>query len=89
MGGYGMAGSGVERTLGRLPSRQVPKPEVLNGLRHNRWLVDVGGSVRRRLPPPGRTIRPYQTSGHLPVAVPHAFVVIRPATGVGTSAHAI
>src|SRR5712672_2078930 len=31
----------------------------------------------------------YQTSLHLPVAVPHAFVLIRPTTGVGTSAHAI
>jgi hypothetical protein len=42
-----------------------------------------------RLPPPGRALHAYQTSGHLPVAVPHAFVLIRPTTGVDTSAHAI
>jgi len=34
-------------------------------------------------------MHPYQTSVHLPVAVPHAFVLIRPTIGVGTSAHAI
>jgi hypothetical protein len=31
----------------------------------------------------------HQASGHLPVAAPHAFVVVRPATVVDTSAHAI
>jgi hypothetical protein len=31
----------------------------------------------------------YQTCGHPPVAGNHAFVIIRPPTGVGTSAHAI
>jgi hypothetical protein len=46
-------------------------------------------SIRHRLPPPGRAMHAYQTSLHLPVAVPHAFVIIHPAAGVGTSAHAI
>jgi hypothetical protein len=40
-------------------------------------------------PPPGRVIRAYHTTGRLPVAVAHAFVLIRPTTGVVTSAHAI
>jgi hypothetical protein len=44
---------------------------------------------RHRLPLPSRVIRAYQTSGHLPAAVQHAFVLTRPTIGVGTSAHAI
>jgi hypothetical protein len=40
------------------------------------------------LPPPGRAMRAYHTSGHLPVAVAHAFVLKHPTSGVGTSAHA-
>jgi hypothetical protein len=34
-------------------------------------------------------MRAYQTSGHQPVAVAHAFIIIGPTSGVGTSAHAI
>jgi hypothetical protein len=34
-------------------------------------------------------MRAYQAFGHLPVTVVHAFAIIRPAAGVGTSAHAI
>jgi hypothetical protein len=41
------------------------------------------------LPTPGRVMYAYQTSHHPPVAVAHAFVIIRPTTGVDTSAHAI
>ena len=76
--------------LDELLVRSVPKPEVFNGLGHvplAQWMSAVRS--RHRLPPPGRAMRAYQTSGHLPVAVPHAFVLIRPTTGVGTSAHAI
>jgi hypothetical protein len=51
--------------------------------------VDVGGSIPSPPPPPGRVMRAYQTTGHLPVAVAHAFVLIRPTSGVVTSAHAI
>ena len=68
----------------------VPKPEVFNGLGHvplAQWMS--AGRSRHRLPPPGRVMHADQTFGHLPVAVRHAFVLIRPATGVGTSAHAI
>jgi hypothetical protein len=32
------------------------------------------------LPPPGRAMRAYHTSGHLPVAVAHAFVLKNPTT---------
>jgi hypothetical protein len=42
-----------------------------------------------RLPLPSRVIRAYQTSGHLPAALQHAFVLTRPTIWVGTSAHAI
>ena len=65
-------------------------PEAGNGLGHvplAQWMSAVRS--RHRLPPPGRAMRAYQTSGHLPVAVPHAFVLIRPTIGVGTAAHAI
>ena len=68
----------------------VPNPEVFNGLGHvplAQWMSAVRS--RHRLPPPGRAMRAYQTSGHLPVAVPHAFVLIRPTIGVSTSAPAI
>ena len=51
--------------------------------------VDIGGRSRHRQPPPGRAMCAYHTSGHLPVAVAHAFVLVRPTSGVGTSAHAI
>jgi hypothetical protein len=51
--------------------------------------VDVGGSIPLPPPPPGRVMRAYQTTGHLPVAVAHAFVLIRPTSGVVTSAYAI
>ena len=34
-------------------------------------------------------VRAYQTSGHLLVAVAHAFIIIDPTSGVDTSAHAI
>jgi hypothetical protein len=54
-----------------------------------RYRVNVGGSILSPPPPPFRVMRAYQTFGHLPVAVQHAFVVIRPTTGVGTSADAI
>src|SRR6267142_2821566 len=59
----------------RFPRYLQPKPIKTN--------------IYHRLPRPGRAMRAYQTSVHLPVAVPHAFVLIRPTTGVGTSAHAI
>jgi hypothetical protein len=68
----------------------VPNPEVFNGVGHvplAQWMSAVRS--RHRLPPPGRAMRAYQTSGHLPVAGPHAFVLIRPTIGVGTSAHTI
>jgi len=51
--------------------------------------VDVGGSIPSPPTTAGRAMHAYQTSGHLPVAGPHAFVLIRPTSGVGTSAHAI
>ena len=73
--------------LDELLVRSVPKPEVLNGLGRvplAQWMSAVRS--RHRLPP---AMRAYQTSGHLPVAVVHAFVIIRPTTGVGTTAHAI
>jgi hypothetical protein len=41
------------------------------------------------LPPPGRAMRAYHTSAHLPVAVAHAFVLKHPSRRVGTSAHAL
>jgi len=68
----------------------VPKPEVFNGLGHvplAQWMSAVRS--RHRLLPPGRAMRAYQTSGHLPVAVAHAFVLTRPTSGVDTSAQAI
>jgi hypothetical protein len=34
-------------------------------------------------------MRALQAAGHVPVAVPHAFVLIGPTEGVVTSAHAI
>jgi hypothetical protein len=52
--------------------------------------VDVGGSIPSPRPISSkRVIRAYQTSGHPPVAVVHAFVIIRPTTRVDTTAHAI
>jgi hypothetical protein len=38
---------------------------------------------------PSLVIRAYQTTGHQPVAVAHAFIIIDPTTGVVTSANAI
>src|SRR6266849_9879849 len=70
--------------------RILPKPEVFNGLGHvplAQWMSAVRS--RHRLPPPGRAMRAYQTSGHLPVAVAQAFVLTRPTRGVDTSAQAI
>jgi hypothetical protein len=51
--------------------------------------TSAGVRVALIVPPPGRVIRPYQTFGHQPVAVAHAFVLIHPTSGVGTSAYAI
>ena len=76
--------------LDELLVRSVPKPEVFNGLGHvplAQWMSAVRS--RHRLPPPGRAMRAYQTSGHLPVAVAQAFVLTRPTRGVDTSAQAI
>src|SRR5882762_8401316 len=39
-------------------------------------------NVCHRLPRPGRAMHPYQTSIHLPVAVPHAFVRFAPPLGL-------
>jgi hypothetical protein len=44
-------------------------------------------TLSRRIPAPGLVIRAYRTTGHLPIAAEHA--LIRPTSGVGTSAHAI
>jgi hypothetical protein len=54
------------------------------------WIssVDVTGSIPIP-PPPGRVIRAYQTYGPPPVAVAHAFVIIRPTARVGASADTI
>ena len=81
--------SAAPPSWGRHP-QTFTETEVFNGLSHvplAQWMSAVRS--RHRLPPPGRAVRPYQTSGHLPVAGHHAFVIIRPTTGVGTSAHAI
>jgi hypothetical protein len=70
--------------------RWVPKSEVFNGLGRvplAQWMSAVRS--RHRLPPPGRVMCAYQTSGHLPVAVAQAFVLTRPTRGVDTSAQAI
>ena len=55
------------------------------------WQVPahVNGSIPSPPRPPGLVMRAYQTTGHLPVAVAHAWALIRPTTGVGTSANAI
>src|SRR6266403_3772605 len=45
--------------------------------------------VKRGVGAPFRVMRAYHTSGHLPVAVAHAFVLTRPTRGVGTCAQAI
>src|SRR5260370_4683555 len=65
-------------------------PEAGNGLGHvplAQWMSAVRS--RHRLPPPGRAMRAYQTSCHLPVAVAQAFVLTRPTRGGDTSAPAI
>jgi len=60
-----------------------PSPPSFRQLSESLWFDSVD-----RLPPPG-VVRAYQASGHMPIAVHHAFVIIRPAAGVGASAHAI
>jgi hypothetical protein len=51
--------------------------------------VDVGASIPSPPRPPGRVIRAYNTTRLLPFAVAHAWALIRPTRGVGTSTNAI
>jgi hypothetical protein len=68
---------------------KVPTPEVLNALGRvplAHWMSAVR-SHHRLLP--SLAMRADQATIHLPGAAVHAFVIIRPTTGVGTSAHTI
>ena len=82
---FGLAASSTVLTMSDAEAQSIgmERRQARRYYRHGRRVV------RRRLPAPGRAIRAYQTAGHLPVAVAHAFVLTRPTRGVGTSAQAI
>ena len=79
VGGHSRHYDGAPMTFG-LP-RQT---DILRVQRHFLKVLKV-----HRLLPPSLAMRADQATIHLPGAAVHAFVIIRPTTGVGTSAHTI